>query len=232
MNKTLILVTLLLSFQSLFSQKALDNYTPENGFYTSISLIVTNPNAVKFEPNGTKFFRNGLKGDNQGTDFQLLIGYQFNKNSFEIGVGSLTNSLGGIYDYSGEWTDVAKQTGFLSQTQFFIIPVRYYYQILNVSKISLRLGGGIINAFVPENDLAGVLNFGAEKRLKSFAIAGEISAKLGYDFSNEWSGYLVGHYCIGNSPVRQLDVNLTTPTTIISTNVGAFCYGLNLQYKF
>ena len=232
MNKLLISAIFLLFFKTAFSQKVVDKNTLENGFYTSISLIVTNPNAVKFEPNGTKFFRNGLKGDNQGTDFQFVIGYQFNKNSFEIGMGSLTNSLGGIYDYSGEWTDAAKQIGFLSQTQFFIIPARYYYQILNVSKINLRLGGGIINAFVPENDLPGVLNFGAEKRLKSYAITGELSAKLGYEFSNEWSGYLVGHYCVGNSPVRQLDVNLTNPITIINTNGDALCYGLNLQYKF
>jgi hypothetical protein len=204
-----------------------------DGFYISAGIMTTNPLGIQFPSEKNNLFGGGGVGDNQGTDFQVLLGYQLGKHSFETGLGSLTNSIGATFDPTGKWTDYEKVIGFVNKIDLIIVPMRYYFELVRLKKWHLKTGGGIVNCFVPSVDFFNqVSGVGSEERLKSYIIQGELAGKIGCDFNETWALGITAYYGFGGTRVRRLDFNQTNPTVPFYSNANAYSIGLNLQYKF
>jgi hypothetical protein len=204
-----------------------------DGFYISAGIMTTNPLGIQFPTEKNNLFGGGGVGDNQGTDFQVLLGYQLGKHSFETGLGSLTNSIGATFDPTGKWTDYEKVIGFVNKIDIIIVPMRYYFELVRLKKWHLKTGGGIVNCFIPSVDFFNqVSGVGSEERLKSYIIQGELAGKIGCDFNETWALGITAYYGFGGTRVRRLDFNKTNPTVPFYSNANAYSIGLNLQYKF
>jgi hypothetical protein len=210
-----------------------ESFKPNDGIYTSLSICTTNPKPTEFPALNRNFFGGTSPGDDQGTDFHFLVGYQKGKHSFETGIGTQTSSIGGIFDPKGTFADYENVIGFSSQLPLVVVPLRYYYELIRLRHWHLKVGGGLLNCFVPEPDfLNGVSGIGKEEKLKSYVLTGDISAKIGYSINKHWGINIIGNYGLFAPNIRRLDFDKTNPITPLYVTAKAYNVGLNLQYNF
>ena len=209
-----------------------DSYR-KDGIYTSLSICTTNPKGTDYPAINRNFLAGVSSLEYQATDFHLLMGYQMGKHSFETGIGTQKSIIAGQFDPKGTFTDYENVIGFSSELTLVVVPLRYYYELVRLRHWHLKVGGGLLNYFVPDPDfLNGVSGIGKEERLKSYALSGDVSAKIGYSFNENWGINIIGSYGLGAPNIRRLDFNKTNTITPLYATAKAYNVGLNLQYNF
>ncbi len=209
-----------------------DSYR-KDGIYTSLSICTTNPKGTDYPAINRNFLAGVSSLEYQATDFHLLMGYQMGKHSFETGIGTQKSIIAGQFDPKGTFTDYENVIGFSSELTLVVVPLRYYYELVRLRHWHLKVGGGLLNYFVPDPDfLNGVSGIGKEERLKSYALSGDVSAKIGYSFNESWGINIIGSYGLGAPNIRRLDFSKTNPITPLYATAKAYNIGLNLQYNF